>query len=180
MYKYAGSLSATGEQKIREFVHAGGGYLGICGGAYFAASRVEWFDFKLPMESLSLFPGSARGPLMRVGLFAGISKIRRIMEEHPLSPAVPDSTRMVYWRGPALIPDKDANITVLAVYEKVNLPAVLAFEYGRGRVFLIGTHPEFAEGDEADGLTFRSLDVHDANWKFMSAAAAWCLPSPHQ
>ena len=93
MYSYAGSLPTTGEEKIRAFVRAGGGYLGICGGAYFAAGRVEWCGFKLPMESLGLFSGAARGPIGRLGLFPGMCGLRRVPAEHPLSATVPQHCR---------------------------------------------------------------------------------------
>lgn len=42
MWVYKSHLSATGVQKIKEFVQLGGGYIGICGGSYFAADNIIW------------------------------------------------------------------------------------------------------------------------------------------
>ncbi|MCI0514928.1 BPL-N domain-containing protein [candidate division KSB1 bacterium] len=42
MYQYAQDLTATAKAKIRNFIHGGGGYIGICSGAYFACSRIWW------------------------------------------------------------------------------------------------------------------------------------------
>ena len=38
----ARSLQAAGRDKVREFVRHGGGYLGICGGAYLGTSYYDW------------------------------------------------------------------------------------------------------------------------------------------
>lgn len=39
---YHTALDGAGTEKIRSFVQEGGGYLGICAGAYFAASSIEF------------------------------------------------------------------------------------------------------------------------------------------
>jgi uncharacterized membrane protein len=36
------SCSADGVRRVRDFVEKGGGYLGLCAGAYFAASSIEF------------------------------------------------------------------------------------------------------------------------------------------
>jgi hypothetical protein len=36
------SSSADGVRRVRDFVEKGGGYLGLCAGAYFAASSIEF------------------------------------------------------------------------------------------------------------------------------------------
>ena len=64
---------------------------------------------------------------------------------HPITQSEPDSTWMPYYWGPVLVPNKDANVTILGKYDRVNQPTMMAFDYGLGRVFLIGTHPEIEE-----------------------------------
>ena len=63
---YISSLGDQGCEEIRRFVTAGGHYLGICAGAYFASSMVL-FDRSGPLEvvgerKLKFFTGSTIGP----------------------------------------------------------------------------------------------------------------------
>jgi len=58
---YCRELNGRGNQVIRDFVEGGGSYLGLCAGAYYASSRVE-FEIGTQMEvagprELSFFPG---------------------------------------------------------------------------------------------------------------------------
>ncbi len=60
-------LGQNGCQQIRNFVEAGGYYIGICAGAYFASEFIE-FDLNGELEVLGerilkFFPGKAIGPL---------------------------------------------------------------------------------------------------------------------
>ncbi|XP_061173637.1 uncharacterized protein LOC133182805 [Saccostrea echinata] len=61
------ALGPAGMNKIQEYVHHGGSYLGICSGAYFACSYIE-FDKGGPLEvcgdrQLKFYPGGKIGPL---------------------------------------------------------------------------------------------------------------------
>ena len=38
----AASLGADGREKVRQFIKAGGGYVGICAGAYLASADYDW------------------------------------------------------------------------------------------------------------------------------------------
>lgn len=63
---YVESLGEHGCDEIRRFVSEGGNYLGICAGAYFACSMVN-FDLNGPLEvvgerRMKFFKGSAIGP----------------------------------------------------------------------------------------------------------------------
>lgn len=63
---YVESVGDKGCAEIRRFVSAGGNYLGICAGAYFACSHVE-FDRHGPLEvtgtrNLRFLSGRAIGP----------------------------------------------------------------------------------------------------------------------
>jgi len=40
MFQYSQQISNEGKAKITEFIKNGGGYFGICGGAYFASKEV--------------------------------------------------------------------------------------------------------------------------------------------
>ena len=65
---YCSALNGAGNERIRRFVRAGGSYLGVCAGAYYAAGRVEFSTGDPAMEvrgsrELKFYPGVARGPV---------------------------------------------------------------------------------------------------------------------
>ncbi len=78
-WAYSRSVVVTpvGEQRIREFVASGGGYVGLCAGAYYATAVVRWAqtasggsgsyttaaDYTDYPYSLGLLSGIAQGPL---------------------------------------------------------------------------------------------------------------------
>ena len=52
---------------------------------------------------------------------------------------------------------------------------MVAFEYGWGRVFLIGPHPEWEEDSDRDG--FEPWPEHDdrgSDWPLMRNVTYWC------
>jgi len=59
---YANQINSVGLQNIRDFINAGGGYLGICGGGYFACDQVTWRSQTIDMP-LDIFNGLGYGPI---------------------------------------------------------------------------------------------------------------------
>lgn len=178
MYQYAQNLSSEGVENIKNFIHNGGGYIGICGGAYFAAKKVIWQAEQLPMTLLEVFRGTAEGPIDEIVPYPdyGMCKLNIVETTHPITESGPDSSWMLYYWGPILLPNRDANVTILGKYDKVNQPMMLAFDYGLGRVFLIGTHPEIEEDSERDGVIFADeLDDRGSDWELMRKAVFWCV-----
>ncbi len=178
MYQYAQSLSPEGMENIRGFIRNGGGYIGICGGAYFASEKVIWQGDQLPMTSLRLFSGTAEGPRNEIAPCPdyAMCKVNTVAPAHPITQSEPDSAWMLYYWGPMLVPNEDANIVILGEYDSGNQAAMLALDYGRGRVFLIGTHPEIEEDSERDGAEFADeLDDQGSDWDLMKKAVLWCL-----
>lgn len=174
MYQYAQDISAAGKEKIRTFILNGGGYLGICGGAYFASERVIWQGSPLSMVPLEIFSGTAEGPLNEIVQYPHYTMCT-ITLDTPFVQSEFDSACMLYYWGPALQPDTD-EVDILGRYEIGGSPAVVAFDYGLGRVFLIGAHPEIEEDLDRDGVTFADeLDDEGSDWDFMKMAVLWCL-----
>ena len=65
---YVAKLRGPGNQRIKDFVHSGGSYLGLCAGGYYGASAVEFAKGDSVLEvagprELGFFPGVARGPV---------------------------------------------------------------------------------------------------------------------
>jgi len=178
MYNYAEDLTAVGVERIRTFIGQGGGYLGICGGAYFAAERVFWQGNRLPMKSLGLFPGEARGPYEEIVPYpdSTMCLVIKTQAAHPVITDHPDSSWILYFWGPALLPDDGAAVDILGLYEAIDRPAMLTAEYGQGRVFLIGAHPEIEEDSDRDGVSeCDELEDRGTDWELMRAATRWCL-----
>ena len=69
MWVYKSHLSSSGVQKINDYVRLGGGYLGICGGSYFAANKIVWRGWAdeprqyFTNTGLGIFSGTADGPI---------------------------------------------------------------------------------------------------------------------
>jgi glutamine amidotransferase-like uncharacterized protein len=178
MYNYAEDLTSPGVENIKNFVHQGGGYMGICGGAYFAGEKVFWQGNQLPMMSLGLFPGETRGPYEEIAPYpdSTMSLVITSGTSHPITEEYPDSSWILYFWGPALLPDDTAEVAVLGQYAAIAQPAMLATVYGRGRVFLIGTHPEIEEDSDRDGVAeCDELADRGSDWELMKKAASWCL-----
>lgn len=178
MYAYSEDLSSAGAESIKSFVRHGGGYIGICGGAYFAAEKVVWQGNQVPMISLEFFPGTAQGPFDEIAPYPDscMCLVKMADTEHAITKSMPDSAWILYYWGPALMPDADADVDTLGTYAVIDEPAILALEYGSGRVFLIGTHPEIEEDSDRDGVTeCDELDDRGSDWDLMSKATAWCL-----
>ena len=150
MYNYAEDLSSEGVENIRGFVRDGGGYIGICGGAYFAGEKVVWQGTQLPMLSLNFFPGTVQGPYDEIVPYpdSTMCLVNIVDTTHPVTQSEPDSAWILYYWGPALLPDANADVDTLGKYDVIDEPAILALEFGSGRVFLIGTHPEIEEDSD--------------------------------
>lgn len=143
------ALKGEPNSRISGYVASGGKYLGICAGAYYASSQIE-YEKGLPGEivekrELAFFPGKAIGPASGVfcsqgGKYAEMAPIvwKQEKKSHPL-----------YFNQGCFFetPDKHANTLVLATYEKLQQPAILLCEVGKGRALLSGIHPEFPHPD---------------------------------
>ncbi|KPK62974.1 hypothetical protein AMJ83_08810 [candidate division WOR_3 bacterium SM23_42] len=178
MYQYAQDITSSGMEKVREFINNGGGYIGICGGAYFTGRRVKWQGRQLPMSPLAIFPGTTQGPVDDIAPYPDcvMCKIKITDHQHPVVQTEPDSAWIMYCYGPMLLPDSGADVQILGEYDSVGKPAVIAFAYGAGRVFIIGTHPEVEEDSDRDGIAFGD-DFNDkgSDWELMRKATLWCL-----
>jgi len=144
---YCEQLDGEGTRRIREYVEGGGFYFGICAGAYFGCSHIE-FEPGHPIEvigarELSFFPGCGHGPALGLGTFrygapegADLAKIK--WGEHEA---------MLYYNGGcAFYPDEGASgYEVVANYSEVEgePAAIVDCQVGKGRALLSGVHIEY-------------------------------------
>ncbi|MDH7514405.1 MAG: BPL-N domain-containing protein, partial [Bacteroidota bacterium] len=179
-YDYKRKLTARGEQHIRELVSDGGAYIGICAGAYFAATRVEWEEGVYPY-TLGLFHGTARGSLTQIAPWPGYSMTPIVLRKsHAITAYQRDTLSVLYYGGPSFIPEVGFAIDTIAVWAHADGEcAIVGFDSGSGRVLLIGPHPEIEENDTRDGNEFGAeLFDPETDWGFLWACFDWALGRP--
>ncbi|VTS08202.1 BPL-N domain-containing protein [Tuwongella immobilis] len=148
------ALEAEGREIVRDFVRNGGGYIGICAGAYLASADYDWslaiLDAKV-IDRTHWARGWGDVDLKTTSAGCSILGLK------------PNRDRVHYHQGPLLAPAARAEIpdfTPLAIYEgeiakngapKGVMPGTTAMassEFGKGRVIAISPHPERSPGME--------------------------------
>ena len=140
---------------MREFVRAGGGFVGICAGAYLAAGERDW--------SLSVLDAKVVDREHWNRGFGNVTITMSSIGMETLTVAV-SSPEIYYHQGPLLAPASDPNIPdfqTLATFEteiaKNGAPsgvmqgttAIAIGEYGKGHVICFSPHPEKTAGFES-------------------------------
>jgi len=101
------ALGDVGRERIRQFVHAGGSYLGICGGAGLALSHET---------GLALAPVSRVPTKVRLPSFSGGITLLPVQAEHAIWRGFPDGAEFhAWWPGQFALEDAD-DVEVLAIY----------------------------------------------------------------
>jgi len=140
------ALGEAGRDEVRRFVGGGGGYIGVCAGAYLATSGFSW--------GLKILDAKTKSPRWRRG------RAVIAMEMTPAGRKLFGSegqTRVLYHNGPLLEP---AAIDGLGDYETlawfrtevakngspkgimIDSPAIVRSRFAKGRVLCISPHPE--------------------------------------
>jgi glutamine amidotransferase-like uncharacterized protein len=146
--KQAKTLEDSGIDSIRQFIYRGGGYLGICAGAYFSTVEYKW--------SLGILNANVidREHWNRGG---GIVKIRLTATGRDFFGMSEDTISLNYNQGPLLAQADKPDLPPyeeLAVFESeiaendalqgimIGLTAIAQGNFGEGRVLAISPHPE--------------------------------------
>lgn len=157
---YTVGISDTGKQRLRAFVEAGGLYVGVCAGAYFACDELHYEGETFADESgydLDLYPAACDGPVGEVAHYPDWALAQIDFEAHPSHAEFGDSfTASVWYAGGPYFSDVANEVEVLARYadpgiEQQGAPAVIAQPAGEGTVLLWGPHFEVTtEGASED------------------------------
>jgi glutamine amidotransferase-like uncharacterized protein len=131
MAKYVDALGEEGFEQIREFVAGGGGYIGICAGAYMAARNVEVPGHPPGLEIIEIINERKAGQ--------GIRTITIAQPEHPVVKGYMGEVDIWYQNGPMM--KAGEGVETLAVYEEGGA-AIVCATYGHGRVIIFSPHPE--------------------------------------
>ena len=141
---YCRKLNGKGNANIRSFVENGGTYLGICAGAYYGCSALEFHKGRTDEISgtreLAFVDAVAYGSLPEIAPYydqtlksAGLTKLDINGK----------NVHFFYHGGPAFrIEGKDINVVARYAELKQNPPAIIKTGVGSGHVFLLGIHPE--------------------------------------
>ncbi len=149
----AKGLREAGRQAVRRFVRRGGGYVGVCAGAYLATANYDWSLALLAADSIDRKHWRRGKGTVRMALTpAGRTRFGR-EDAGPLD--------IHFHNGPILAPaDREdlPDYTVLARYRTgigkgeadpavmVDTPAVASGAFGQGRVLVFSPHPDMTEG----------------------------------
>lgn len=159
--QYLGELKAEGGEMIRKYVEDGGGYIGICAGAFYATSHREGGNATGPY-GIGILKGTAYD-----GTALHIPPFIEGMMDFPFTPVgalsgLLSRYRIVMFGGPSFrFTAEEAAAKKIQVYariEKLNEPMMLTLHYGRGKVFLSGPHLEIEENRTNWGKEFTDPD----------------------
>lgn len=178
MYAYSVDLGPQGIDRIRAFINFGGAYMGICAGSNFAGTNVIWRGQVLDMQCLELYQGTSQGPINEIIPYPdyGMCRVDIIDQTHPITTSLPTQNWILYYWGPQFSVEPGADVTILGRYDITGGAAILAFEYGQGRAFIIGSHPEIEEDSQRDGLNWGyNLNDQGSDWPLLGFATQWCL-----
>ena len=146
-------LGEAGLKNVREFVKQGGGYVGICAGAYLACSNFSW--------GLGILNAGTVSSKWRRG--QAMLELECTGEAMPVLGEVNGLFKVRYNNGPILKPWTRTDIppyTTLSVFKtetakygspegvQINAPAHAIAPFGKGRVFVSSPHPENTPGLE--------------------------------
>lgn len=146
-------IGEAGLKNVREFVGNGGGYVGICAGAYLACSNFNW--------GLGILNAGTVSSKWRRG--QGIVDLEMTGAHPEILGEVKGVFKVRYNNGPILKPWTRTDLpayTPLTLFRTemalndtpagvmVNSPAQAIGTYGKGRVFVSSPHPEGTPGLE--------------------------------
>jgi putative intracellular protease/amidase len=149
----AKSLGDQGREQVRKFVREGGGYVGICAGAYLACSNFSW--------GLQILNASTVSSKWMRG--SGFVEEEITFDGSPILGAVDGTFFVRYNNGPIIKPGDRADLPAyrpLSLFRTevakngtpvgimLNAPAQAVSTYGKGRVFISSPHPENTPGLE--------------------------------
>ncbi len=179
-YYYKLAIDSTGLQNIRDLVSGGGFYMGMCAGSYFAADSIEWeggiYDYQL-----ELFNGFARGAIDTIAPWPDYVMTDVTMNmNNPINVYSGGRETILYYGGPVYEPKPGQNMDTLATWDAwYDLPAIINFTYGNGRVFFSGPHPETEEDSQRDGNDFAdSYADNGSDWPFLWSVVDWLMKKP--
>lgn len=156
----AEDLGDDGRTMIRDFVHNGGGYVGICGGAFLATSGYEWSLGLVTTTTLTgMIECGQEGQRSQAARGSGVVSLEFSgLAEGVFSESLSQAP-MQYSSGPIFRSGIRSDLPAYVVLARfrtevfecesqrgtmVNTPAIIASKFGKGTVLLFSPHPEMS------------------------------------
>lgn len=148
--KQGRNLGEAGREKIRRFLHDGGGFIGICAGAYLASADYSW--------SLDILDAKV---IDRKHWARGTGTVVIGLSEEGFLRSDRQELKIFYGQGPLLAPGNKLDIEdyhAVATFKTeiakngapkgvmVGTTAIAQGKFGQGRVVCFSPHPEMTEG----------------------------------
>ncbi|MGB0579440.1 MAG: BPL-N domain-containing protein [Limisphaerales bacterium] len=163
--KQAATIGKEAAKAVRAYVKDGGGYLGICAGAFLCSAQYSW---SLDLVDTHVFTGSREieGVGRKSMWYRGkTSKQKMQLTEagKKLFADIPERVEVSYHNGPIVSPKNLPELpgyNVLAHFRSeqvlyppqkgtmIDTPAIVEGQFGDGRVIAISPHPEATKGLE--------------------------------
>jgi len=149
------ALGEEGREKVREFVRAGGGFVGICAGAYLASCDYPWSLHILDAKVIDKAHWARGNGDVQVALTSA---------GKALLGADAERLQIAYFQGPLLAPAGDPDVPdyeKLGTFETeialkgaptgvmIGTTAIASGSFGAGHVLCFSPHPEKTPGKEA-------------------------------
>ncbi len=123
---------------LKTYLHNGGRYLGVCGGAFVAS--VGWHEDDRFVEALGIVP--AKSDAYDEDFVPKIYLINWLGEER----------LMYYQAGPTFdLVQSSESVEVIAYFENHQIAALMS-SFGKGKVAVLGPHPEAPESWKASAV----------------------------
>ncbi len=169
-------LTDAGLQTIRDWVAAGGSYIGVRGSAAMAVqySYFEgiWTEFNLAMINGTSYQVEG----LDVETMTNVS-INRECTGPDLS-NMPENLTVLFRTGRYILPNEGQELIYIANYTHNSLPAMVAAYYGQGTLFISSPHFEYEEDSDRDGTDYMDeYDDPDSEWSFMLTITQWLIDS---
>ncbi|HBE97402.1 MAG TPA: hypothetical protein DDW68_09555, partial [Verrucomicrobiales bacterium] len=148
--KQGRNLGEAGREKIRRFLHDGGGFIGICAGAYLASADYSW--------SLDILDAKV---IDRKHWARGTGTVVISLSEEGFLKSDQEELKIFYGQGPLLAPGNKLEIEdyhAVATFKTeiakngapkgvmVGTTAIAQGKFGQGRVVCFSPHPEMTGG----------------------------------
>ena len=151
---YVEDLSSIGTSYIRKYVENGGNYLGICAGAYFASSRVEFEKNRkeytvIGDRDLALSISVAKGSIVQDFTYDSEQGAKTLSilncQDESISDCYVNGSPYFEYRNE--IPSNESIIAYYVIPEldskPLKLPAIIQCKLGSGTAILSGPHIEY-------------------------------------
>jgi glutamine amidotransferase-like uncharacterized protein len=177
-YDYKVKLHNKTINNIRNYVATGGSYIGICAGAFFAASTVVWEGIEYPY-SLGLFKGRAIGSIHKIASWDNYSMTAiSLNQNNSIVANFKQEWNVLYYGGP-YFESNESDFDVIATWKDYyDYPSIINFEYEKGKVLLIAPHLEIETNSNRDSTNFaEELDDIESDWELLETIVIWAISS---